>query len=84
MCLGFSIKRYNSLVDLHEEYILRTRKLTNALESFEKASADCVQSYRDILKDFRRNSLRNKLPMDLIKESAIAEIRKRMILNFEI
>ena len=73
---ALSFKRYNGLVDLHETYVLRTTKLTQALEAFEKATSDSAQSYRDMLKDFRQNSLRNKLPMDLVKASTLAEIKK--------
>jgi predicted acetyltransferase len=84
MLFVFSFKRYNNLVELHEGYISHTRKLTNAQEVFEKANSDGVQSYRDMLKDFRRNSLRNTLPEDLVKDSTLAEIMKLSKLNIEI
>lgn len=84
MFFAFSFKRYNGLVELHEDYVSRTTRLTNALEVFEKATADSVQSYRDMLKDFRHNSLRNKLPMDLVKETTLAEIKKHSKLKIEI
>ena len=82
--LAFRYKRYNNLVDLYEGYVCRKTNLVDALEVFEKATADSAQSYRDILNDFRRNNLRNKLPKEIVTESTIADILKLTKLNIEI
>lgn len=63
-----SVRHYNALFDLHQDYAFRRIEMRNALAAYRKAASDITQATKDVVIDHSRHSLCNKFPASIVPD----------------